>query len=251
MSVRPEPIRIVTWNIHKGIGGVDRRYRLERVVDTLLELRPDVLLMQEVDEGVPRSRGERQVDLIGDALGLEHRIYLPHKSLTRGHYGNAIVTRYPLEHTGKLDLGKRLRIKRAALHARMSLPLSVSGKRHLHLWIYNVHLGLEEWERRDQLRRVLDWHAAHHPTCPDTAVLVAGDFNDVWNSLGKTVLEPEGFRGQRARALTFPAFRPLRPLDAVFVRGPAHLDSVRAIHDGEAARASDHLPLLALLVPVS
>jgi endonuclease/exonuclease/phosphatase family metal-dependent hydrolase len=250
MSARPEALRIVTWNIHKGIGGVDRRYRLERVVETLQQMRPDVVLMQEVDEGVPRSKGERQVDLIGDAIELRHRAYEPHKTLTRGHYGNAILSRFPLEHTGKLDLSKRLRIKRAALHARLSIPLSQSGRKHLHLWIYNVHLGLEEWERRGQLRRVLDWHASHHPTCPDTAVLVGGDFNDVWNSLGKVVLEPEGFRGQRTRALTFPAFRPLRPLDAVFVRGPLDVHSVRAVRDGAAARASDHLPLLALLEPV-
>ncbi len=27
--------RLMTYNIHKGIGGVDRRYRFERIIETL------------------------------------------------------------------------------------------------------------------------------------------------------------------------------------------------------------------------
>ena len=41
-------LRILTWNIHKGIGGVDRLYRINRVVDVLREELPDVALLQEV-----------------------------------------------------------------------------------------------------------------------------------------------------------------------------------------------------------
>src|SRR5580765_5233329 len=45
---------LVTYNIHKGIGGVDRRYRPERIVEALQHHRPDLVLLQEVDDGVPR-----------------------------------------------------------------------------------------------------------------------------------------------------------------------------------------------------
>src|SRR5213078_512593 len=34
-------LRVVTWNIHKGIGGVDRRYSLERTISVLASLQPD------------------------------------------------------------------------------------------------------------------------------------------------------------------------------------------------------------------
>ena len=53
--------RLVTYNIHKGIGGVDRLYRPERIVETLAHYQPDIVLLQEVDDGVPRSRHHRQV----------------------------------------------------------------------------------------------------------------------------------------------------------------------------------------------
>ena len=61
--------RLLTYNIHKGIGGIDRRYRPERVVEAIAHCQPDIVLLQEVDDGVPRSSHHRQVDLLGDALG--------------------------------------------------------------------------------------------------------------------------------------------------------------------------------------
>src|SRR5436190_853215 len=48
--------RVVSWNIHKGIGGADRRYRLERIVEVLQALAPDIAMLQEVAEDMPRSR---------------------------------------------------------------------------------------------------------------------------------------------------------------------------------------------------
>ncbi len=73
MKVTPSmQFRVITWNIHKGIGGVDRRYRPDRIVDTLNHYAADILLLQEVDDGVPRSRFDCQVELFADALGLKH-----------------------------------------------------------------------------------------------------------------------------------------------------------------------------------
>ncbi len=39
-------LRLMTYNIHKGIGGVDRRYRLERIIETLALLELDIVLLQ-------------------------------------------------------------------------------------------------------------------------------------------------------------------------------------------------------------
>ncbi len=236
-------LRLVTYNIHKGIGGVDRRYRPQRVVEVLAATRADFLLLQEVDEGVPRSRQHRQVDLLGEALGFEHRVYYPNVRLKRGHYGNALLSRYPIDHHENIDLSIPLKKKRGALHARLSID-----KRGVHrrLWLFNVHLGLAEFERRRQLRRVLAWQHEHRMR-HDTAVVVAGDFNDVWGRLGPVVLEPEGYHGSGRRIRTFPALRPLRPLDRVFASGPVHIAFAHRGRMRCARVASDHLPLVAEL----
>jgi endonuclease/exonuclease/phosphatase family metal-dependent hydrolase len=52
MTVR---LRVVSYNIHKCIGGVDRRYDPGRVVATLAHHEPDIVLLQEVDRLAKRS----------------------------------------------------------------------------------------------------------------------------------------------------------------------------------------------------
>ncbi len=48
-------VKVLSYNIHRAIG-VDRRFRPDRVAEILAHHKPDIALLQEVDEGVPRSR---------------------------------------------------------------------------------------------------------------------------------------------------------------------------------------------------
>jgi len=232
----PTTLRFVSYNIHKGIGGVDRLCRLDRTIETLRGVGADVCLLQEVDEGAARSRFERQVDVLGDALGLPHRAYAPNHRLALGHYGNAILSRVPFRSTHNLSLTLPLHKKRAALHARFAVP----GVRH-GLWVFNCHLGLAEAERRQQLRRILRFIDQHHGS-QETLVLM-GDLNDMWLKLGPAVLEPAGFRSVERPPRTFPAIRPLRPLDRVFVRGRVRIVRCDRVDGPVARQASDHLPI--------
>jgi len=232
-------LRLVTYNIHKGIGGVDRIYRPERIVEVLERCRADVLLLQEVDEHVPRSRRDRQVDLLGDALGFEHRAFYPNVLLRQGQYGNAVLSRFPLDHQENIDLTRPAKKRRGALHCRFTVP---GPRGRTRVWLYNVHLGLAEMERRAQLRSLLAWHGQHR-VHPSTVAVIGGDLNDVWGKLGPMVLEQEGFQGLLRRPKTFPAVRPMRPLDAFFLRGPAVISRMDRPNDRLAREASDHLPI--------
>ena len=42
-------MRLLSWNIHKGIGGRDRRYSLQRIIDCIDHEHPDLVCLQEVD----------------------------------------------------------------------------------------------------------------------------------------------------------------------------------------------------------
>jgi|GEM_PF-1451510 len=183
-------IRLMTYNIHKGIGGVDRRYAPDRIVEAIGHCQPDVVFLQEVDEGVPRSRRHRQVDLLGDALGFEHRAYQRNVTLTEGHYGNAILSRFPLDDTTDVNLTIPLKKKRQALVTHCRIP--TSGQERT-LLLANVHLGLAGFERRMQIRKLLECDLLRRSD-EATGVLLGGDFNDVWANLGSALLEPVGFR---------------------------------------------------------
>jgi endonuclease/exonuclease/phosphatase family metal-dependent hydrolase len=233
-------LRLVTYNIHKGIGGIDRAYRLDRVTEAIQHCTPDILFLQEVDDGAPRSRHDRQVDLLGDALQLPHRAYQANVKLKQGHYGNAILSRYPLVDVHDLDLTIPLKKCRRALvaHCRMK-----DDSHTRTLLLFNVHLGLAGFERAIQLRRILASNALSH-TRHETAVVVAGDYNDVWGTLGRRLMEPAGFQAACRRRRTFPAVLPMRPLDRVYYRGALLVDHSFASRTQVARQASDHLPLV-------
>jgi endonuclease/exonuclease/phosphatase family metal-dependent hydrolase len=231
----------MTYNIHKGIGGVDRRYRLERIIETVSFHEPDIVLLQEVADGVPRWHRHRQVDLLADTLGFRHRVFQPNAKLREGVYGNAILSRFSLSDIHDIELTVPLKKRRRGLAVRCHVSLN----RHLRsLLIFNFHLGLAGFERVIQIRRFLSNDALVH-THRRTAVIAAGDFNDVWGTLGKRLLEPAGFRVASGLLKTFPAFHPVRPLDRIYFRGDLRL--LRYFHPRSlvAKRASDHLPVIA------
>ena len=193
------------------------------------------VFLQEIDDGVPRSRHHRQVDLFGDALGLPHRAFQRNVTLTRGHYGNAILSRFPLREVHDLDLTVPLKKRRRALVARCQ----IRGSHRHTILLFNCHLGLAGYERSLQLQKILQSHALRrlHRATP---VIVAGDYNDVWGTLGKRWMEPAGFNAACRRAKTFPAMMPIRALDRIYYRGPLDFEHSFPARSDIARQASDH-----------
>lgn len=237
-------MRLLTWNIHKGIGGTDRRYAPGRVAEVIRHHDPDVVLLQEVDDGVPRSGGDRQVDVLGDVLGYRHRAYGPNVRLTRGRYGNATLSRHPILHRDNIDLTFAPKKPRGALLTDIVVE---QGGRHLRVHVVNLHLGLSGVERRFQLRRLLGTsRLAYLPRA--ARLVVGGDFNDWHGAVPRVLVTDYGLRCVTGRGTaatrTFPAVSPLGAVDRVFVRGRLAAGRHFASRLELARVASDHLPLV-------
>ncbi len=239
-SDSPSSFRVVTYNIHKGIGGIDRRYRPERIIETLQRYDPDIILMQEVDNKVPRSRLDCQFKLFAKAMGMNHHAYQRNVRLTRGHYGNAIISRFPLVDAHNVNLTIPLKKRRRALLTHCHLQFQGHQRT---LVIANVHLGLAGFERKMQLRKLLN-HDVIRRTHRNTPMIIGGDFNDIWGTLGKGIMMPAGFSSAEKAIRTFPAAFPARALDHVFYRGDLQSRHAFASRSRIASQASDHLPLI-------
>ncbi|MFO0912522.1 MAG: endonuclease/exonuclease/phosphatase family protein [Pirellulales bacterium] len=232
--------RVMTYNIHKGIGGVDRRYQLERVAETIAHCEPDIVLLQEVDRDVPRSGRHDQAHRLAELLDFPHYAFQMNVHLTSGGYGNAVLSRYRVEHTWDLELTVPFKKRRRGL----AVVVRPRADQPAHdVLVYNLHLGLAGYERRMQLRRLLGCPSlgadSHYAT-----VILGGDFNDVWGNLGRQILEPVRFESAAGNFRTFPAVMPLRPLDRLFYRGPVRAEHSFVCQTQVARRASDHLPLV-------
>ena len=59
-------MRLLSYNIHKGIGGRDRRYDLQRIIGVIEEENPDLICLQEVDHKVRRCRFHDQPRLLAN-----------------------------------------------------------------------------------------------------------------------------------------------------------------------------------------
>jgi endonuclease/exonuclease/phosphatase family metal-dependent hydrolase len=238
-------LSVVSWNIHKGIGGVDRRYRIDRVVAVLAEVAPDVALLQEVTDGLPRAAFHDQAELLAEALGMEHVAFGAQHRFSIGGYGNAILSRYPITRVDEIDLTIGTRKRRGALGAHLRVKVGAHTRT---VTAFNLHLGLAGSERERQLVRFLESEPVSriHRSTP---VVVGGDLNDLWGSLGPRFLAPAGFERAGRMTNTFPAAVPIRPLDGIFYRGDlhAHAQGCMRLVTPLTRQASDHLPLCARL----
>ncbi len=162
-------MRILSYNIHKGIGGRDRRYRLDRVIQVVEHENPDLICLQEVDRSVRRTRHDDQPRLLIEAFRPAAHLYQLNVKLKEGGYGNLVLSRWPLRSHHQVSIRLERRKPRGAQMCVVETP---EGPLHLVHW----HLGLAEkerhWQAEHLLRHALFRECCHLPT------LIIGDFND-------------------------------------------------------------------------
>ena len=223
----PTSARILTWNIHKGIGA-DRRYDLGRIIDLARRHEPDIVALQEVD-----SRGRDPTNLPLEALKLAlggHAAEARTIAAEDGHYGHVLISRWPLEQIALHDVSIARREPRCAIDAVIRSPRG--GFR-----VIATHLGLGLGERRRQIARLV---ALAREGDPAAGLVMLGDFND-WHGEVRRALD--ALLPAWSFLRTFPARRPIFKLDRIFSRPPGAL--VQCWTDTDARHASDHLPVIA------
>ena len=240
-------LRVMTYNIHRAIG-VDRRFRPERIVEIVAHHDPDIALLQEVDEGAPRSRELDLARELAEALGYPHFAVGHNVDLRKGRYGNATLSRHPIVRERNIDLTVRSRKRRGCQHTTVRIDRNPEPP--VDLEVFNLHLGLSAQERAWQVGLLVrsQEFCAGDPSHP---FLVGGDFNDWRSLLVPTFTEILGFTGctQRSRGsalgiLSFPAFSPSGALDRMYCRGPLRFVAARSCRLRLSRVASDHLPVI-------
>ncbi len=240
--------RILTYNIHRAIG-FDRRYKPERIIEIIKKHDADIVLLQEVDDGVPRSKNHDMARVLAEELNYPHFAMGHNVQLRKGRYGNSTMSRFPILSETNIDLTIGKRKRRGCQHTKIQL---MNGDKSYLLDVFNLHLGLSARERQKQagqlLRSTEFAYINQFQPC-----IVGGDFND-WRSLLRAFyIEGLGFecatdkkKEDKVKALkTYPSFSPKGGLDRVYYRGGLRLLSVQRCDLKLSKVASDHLPVIA------
>jgi len=226
-------ITVASYNIHKGVG-LDRKRDPERIVAILREVDADVIALQECD----RRFGER-ASVIPRAL-LDESPWCPvplaMRPLSLGWHGNALLVRKGISVQSCAAVPLPVLEPRGAVCA----DLKVKGKA---LRVVGMHLDISGLRRHHQVRSVL-----HHVARSDghAPAVLMGDMND-WSRNGRALREfGDGWR-MVAAGHSFPARRPVAPLDKIVVSQDWHVAACGVHRSALAAQASDHLPVWATL----
>ncbi|MDX2039092.1 MAG: endonuclease/exonuclease/phosphatase family protein [Isosphaeraceae bacterium] len=231
-------MRILSWNIHKGIGGRDRRYDLGRIIEVVESESPDIVCLQEVDRNVARSNHEDQSRAIPERLGLAESIYQFNHRVKSGGYGNLVASRWGFLEVHQISLRIRRRKNRGAQLVTITTPRGP-------LLVVNWHLGLLEQERRRQVELLFEHRGFRRRL--STPTIVIGDTNDWRNTFARGPLTRHGLRAltEPSRGFrSFPAARPLLSIDKAFACPRVSVDAVRIPRTPATREASDHLPLV-------
>jgi len=249
------PIRVVVWNIERGS-------QLQRVIDFLVEAKPDLVLLQEVDLNARRTHHLDVAREIAEKLHMNYVLGRAFQELTQGsrtspaYHGQTTLSRWPLPNPRVIRFHEQSKFwrprwfvpqmdafqRRAGGRMALFCDVNVAGQT---LVAYNLHLesrGNDDL-RRSQLMEVLDDSRSYGSGVP---LVVAGDMNfDVSQGDAPVRIRNARFRnafGDGAHTPTAPSsfFHHSRPIDCILMGGPAAGSDPRVYG---AVSASDNFPL--------
>jgi endonuclease/exonuclease/phosphatase family metal-dependent hydrolase len=251
----PEPLRLVCWNVNRGL-------QLKGIIDFLQNSSADLILLQETDINARRTRRRNIPREIAQALRMNYIFGREFQELAQGteaspaYHGQTTLSRLPLSNPRII----RFRLQSKFWDPRWFIPPLASFQRRLGgrmalvceitlagrtLVVCNLHLesrGSDEL-RIGQLSEILTDIGLYRAEMP---LLVAGDFNfDLSRGRAATVLagmrmdSPFASLGGRR---TVPNSGPSKPvaIDWILTRGAVSANRPE-IHD--SITASDHFPL--------
>lgn len=226
-------LKFASYNIHKAVG-LDRQRDPDRILAVLHEIDADIVALQECD----RRFGQRESVL--PRARIEDSPYRPVALGVRpgslGWHGNTFLVKkdFAVIETDPLIL--------PTLEPRgaVRVDLEHEGKR---IRAIGMHLDLSGFRRRHQAEAVV----AHIDKCAECCpTVVMGDTNE-WSSTGGMLRIFRDDWHAPDCGPSFPTRRPIARLDRIFASREWTPVASGVHHSLLASRASDHLPVWAIL----
>ena len=252
-------VLVASYNIHKGVLGLrSRKLTIHALKERIHYLNPDLMFLQEV-QGLHHGHAQRFVHWPRESqheflsrpdltAKTQHSHYYSAYGLNafyrHGHHGNALLSKYPIAWRINRDVSDHRFEQRGILHCLIQTPTQP-----IHALV--VHFGLFAGGRQRQMHMLID-HV--HQTVPvDSALIIAGDFNDWQGALSKPICHQlnvmevfESVTNGALGAKSFPVKRPFLRLDRMYQRG-FEVKQAQVLTGPLWMELSDHAPIVVTL----
>ncbi|MCG8649161.1 MAG: endonuclease/exonuclease/phosphatase family protein, partial [Pirellulales bacterium] len=202
--------------------------------------KPDLVALQEVDVNVRRSGKVHQARRLGELTGMAVR-YGPTQHYQGGLYGNAVLSRLPIEDVLIQPLPYSEEVPGKVTYPRGAIAVTVRSQSGRRLQIISTHFQHNvEQDRIDEAEAINEYFAG--PATMPT--ILAGDMNATPDSEPiKILLRKWTNASDDPPSPTAPATQPRSRIDYIFFRPQAGLRPKSSLVIDEAM-ASDHRPVL-------
>ncbi|MCT6875283.1 endonuclease/exonuclease/phosphatase family protein [Frischella perrara] len=253
---QPE-ITIANYNIAGGL----RKHKmdLDLVAKAIKSMDADIVTLEEVDQNTTRSGNLDQAKILAEKVGMYY-VFGKATDMDSGNYGNAILSKYPIEKTKIFPLPSGDFEQRALMLSKINVPGFDSP-----IYIFNTHF---DWHEEDDVRLSqarfinsivfddLDLDE-EFPNLVTGIMLLLGDFNSVKND--RVIKELEKYwslvKQENVDTRTWPAGNPGLDLDHIFTSRNQkwYVEKLIIPNDGNEWNnvhwplVSDHIPVIAKL----
>ena len=240
----PAQLRVVTWNIERGV-------RFTGILSTLKRLEADVILLQEADRFADRSGNRDVASDLARELGMHWATAGEFQEIGEGGRGRsatsnqAILSRFPITNPQATVFARQARWKwrlspiQPRRGGRVAIRAETAG-----VTFYNLHLesGDSDPVRQEQLEEVL----RSHVSAPSRVTIIAGDLNTGAGARERLLqrMTDAGFvdtLGPVGSRRTSSKYR--QPVDWIFASGAESLGG----HVEPIQNVSDHYPLFSTM----
>lgn len=222
-------IIVATYNVHHWIG-TDGRRDMQRCLKVLEKTGAVIAGLQEA--AAPLWSLGDNAETLAVATGM-NAVLGPTLEKRESHFGNVLVTSYPVLDVRRHDISISGKEPRGVLDA----DVDVEG---LKARVLVTHFGLRSRERRKQAV----WLCEIIHRIERDVTFILGDFNE-WFRLSRTLSYLRSQLGIQDAPGTFPSMFPIFALDRIWVHPKRKLNDIKAFSAAPARLASDHLPLTA------
>ena len=234
LSLQAQKLTVMSYNIHHGTNAAEKDYLVEMAL-LIKASKADLVGLQEVDSVCKRSGNVDQMKRLAELTGM-HYAFARHFAYDGGAYGNGILSRYPISDikNHRITLIKKDGSKdsRALITAEVALP---NNKQML---FASVHFALDAPSRLIQAKETLALLGTK--TMP---VILTGDLNCVPGTPELSVLDTFFTEVDPLLTPTFPAVKPTRKIDYIYVSS-ANLKKILSYKVFDEIGYSDHAPML-------